>query len=138
MKIEKNKQIDKDWDSYYRGQHETEVYYNGIVIPQERKKTAEENINKLEQLQRCLKQVALNDLIISLRKQYNLDVGMEPKPESEPKLITDSFYDIQSCDDKCKCPHCEEYFYKSKIGFKVEDTERYFYCPQCGGRVLLK
>ena len=63
---------DEIWNSYYDGENNAKVYYENIKIPQVRKETAKEIINKLEQLQRCLKQVALNELIISLIKQYDL------------------------------------------------------------------
>lgn len=40
------KYIDNENESYYRGQHETEVYYENIKIPQERKKAAREFYDK--------------------------------------------------------------------------------------------
>ena len=76
--------------------------------------------------------------LYEIMNEFGVELKHSPQSETEAKPPLDAFYDIQSCDEKLKCPHCEEYFYKSKIGFKVEDTERYFYCPQCGGRVLLK
>lgn len=37
--------VDNENEAYYRGQHETEVYYKNIQIPRERKETAERDFN---------------------------------------------------------------------------------------------
>lgn len=144
---EKHDRLQEKLEQTSKKNEELKTQLGGYIADQEvwisaargaSKETAEKIINKLEQLQRCLKEVALNDLIISLRKEYNIDPKHAPEPATDAKPLIDVYFDVVSHDDKCQCPHCKEYFYKSDIGFKVEDTERYFYCPQCGGKVLLK
>lgn len=39
--------VDNENKAYYRGQHETEVYYKNIQIPRERKETAERDFNAI-------------------------------------------------------------------------------------------
>lgn len=47
-KEEWRKYVDNENEAYYRGQHETEVYYKNIQIPKERKETAEKIYTKLK------------------------------------------------------------------------------------------
>ena len=64
-------QIGKDFDyGYHEGYKNTEAYYENYKLPKERKETASSIIEKLEQIQICKQGIALNDLIISLKKEY--------------------------------------------------------------------
>lgn len=87
------------------------------VKTQERKETARQFIHKLEQLQRCLKQVALNEFILSARKEYGIDLDQDDKckyfKEIDYGYRTSKQCYAQKCAPECTCQgyksRCEKY-----------------------------
>ena len=120
--------------------------YSNYIQDEARKETAEKIFSELYEKSFIFSSSAgifsmMIEKFIDLAKRFGVSIAPGKgifKPESEAKLIKDEYYDHHEFGNKCQCPHCDTYFDKGMIGFKIEDDNRYFYCPFCGGKLLLK
>lgn len=96
-------------------------------------KTAKEIVTKLEQLQRCLKQVALNELIRSLEKQY----GLVDLPVSYCEITRDDVIEEVVDTPPLICARCGkeigtgDYFVKLRQSDPFNGHEECYWCEDC-------